>query len=69
MAFVHTVNTDGVTLRALTGQASVEVMHWVAVISGDGVETLAHLNSLFQCPPVVIHLVVCGGEMKIGNRL
>lgn len=60
MTLVHTIDTDGVTLGALAGQTAVEVMHGVAVVSRDGVETLSHLYGLFQCPPVVVHLVVCG---------
>ena len=66
VALVHTVDTDGITLRTLTGQTAVEVVHGVAVVPGDGVETLAHLYRLLQCPSVVIDLVACMvGEMKV----
>lgn len=57
VAGLDTVDTDGVSLRALTGEAAIEVVHWVRIVSTDGVKTLSQQNSILQRATVSIYFV------------
>ncbi len=41
-------------------------MHGIRVVTTDGVEALAQLDSILESSPVVVHFVSCGKE---GNRV
>ena len=57
VARLDTVDADRITLRAIAGEAAVEVMHRVRVVTRDGEEALAQLNGILQCLPVAMDLV------------